>query len=246
MLLLSTDRLLRSAFASKLAYAETPVHACKWPVSKQLHGNCCEMECTISKVIDVKRTGSHAYVWKSGPHSLVVAFRGSHDLLDLCNIVNAKQTGFDFKQYKTHIHTGVLHMFESIESELTKDIYGQTKTKHITFCGHSLGGALAQLAAAYYGAVSENNIRIECHTFGSPMVGADGFKSFHDDNVAESIHVTTSLDPVPRLPLFCAYKPVGSHLRLLTSTWNPLHAHDLDLYINLLQDKLRDQIVTPD
>lgn len=236
-----SDRLLRTAMASKLAYAKTKKNAAAWPVSTQLHGN--SDVCAMSKIIDIKATGSHAYVWKTGSNSLMISFRGSHDLTDLYNMSDIVQKPFHFRQYQSKIHSGVLTMFESIEEELSKEISWRhnngERINHLTFCGHSLGGALAHVSSAYYGALYNNRFHITCHSYGAPKVGDVQFRAFHEANVNESINVITDLDPVPSLLFFDSYVAVGEMLTLKSSTWNPIYAHDLDVYMSKLSDHTR-------
>ncbi|MFW5694712.1 MAG: lipase family protein [Alkalispirochaeta sp.] len=63
--------------------------------------------------------------------------------------------------------------------------------QRVVFCGHSLGGALASLAAVYYGN--------PCHlyTFGAPRVGDERFVRLLPST---SLRFVNAGDPVPSLP----------------------------------------------
>ena len=66
--------------------------------------------------------------------------------------------------------------------------------------GHSLGGALATLAA---GALRANGTNVDLYTYGSPKVGNGEFATFlSDTSKGASYRVTHRDDPVPRLPPF--------------------------------------------
>ena len=70
--------------------------------------------------------------------------------------------------------------------------------------GHSLGGALAQIASA---ALIRDNLAT-CYTFGSPRVGTAGF----DEQVkCPHYRVINNWDLVPGLPLtfFRGYRPIN-------------------------------------
>ena len=67
--------------------------------------------------------------------------------------------------------------------------------------GHSLGAAIATLAAAEFrlsaGWVSENT---ELFTFGSPRVGNIGTVDFLTKQSDKSYRITATADPIPRVP----------------------------------------------
>uniref|UniRef100_A0A915E9G2 Fungal lipase-like domain-containing protein n=1 Tax=Ditylenchus dipsaci TaxID=166011 RepID=A0A915E9G2_9BILA len=72
---------------------------------------------------------------------------------------------------------------------------------HVTFTGHSLGGALASLASIR--TVLDNFRRsdqIKLYTFGQPRVGCSSFAFKHDELVPHSFRVVNRLDIVPHLP----------------------------------------------
>ena len=100
-------------------------------------------------------------------HFLVLAFRGTEkkSVKDIKTDIKAKMTndGIDGK-----IHTGFKeafeHVHEKIESILKEDTF---KDKPLFITGHSLGGALATIAAKRL--VHTGNIA-GCYTFGSPRV----------------------------------------------------------------------------
>jgi acetyl esterase/lipase len=71
--------------------------------------------------------------------------------------------------------------------------------KIITVTGHSLGGALAALAAielrrAYPAAL------VRVYTFGAPRVGNRAFSALYDAHVPDTWAVVNLEDPVPRVP----------------------------------------------
>lgn len=63
--------------------------------------------------------------------------------------------------------------------------------------GHSLGGAVATLAAAYLRAAGTP---VDLYTYGSPRVGNDAFANFVSGQAGLETRVTHLDDPVPRLP----------------------------------------------
>jgi alpha-beta hydrolase superfamily lysophospholipase len=70
-------------------------------------------------------------------------------------------------------------------------------TYRIVTTGHSLGGALAQLAATD---LRNKGYDVTAYTYGSPRIGNDKLCTFIS-NQGRNFRVTHMDDPVPRLPL---------------------------------------------
>jgi len=101
------------------------------------------------------------------------------------------------------IHAGFLEAFESSKAQWESDVRAKVEGngKPVIICGHSLGAALATLAAAYL--LTDFPGRVRLHTFGSPRVGN---KEFADSltGIIHERHVDCR-DIVTRVPpeLFC-------------------------------------------
>jgi alpha-beta hydrolase superfamily lysophospholipase len=199
-------------------------------------------------MIDETSTGVHAYAWKNGVNSTLIAFKGSSSIRDIASSLNFSQTRFSFRDKVVHVHSGVFNMFRSIEGVLTDHLVTDMRLQrpsHVTFCGHSLGGAIAMLAAAYYGNLSNNNIGVACHTFGAPKVGDGAFMEWLDDGVEDLVNLVNDGDIVPALPLVGGYESKfilcdgdgdgGNRFK------DPLKQHDLDTYIEVLRKDLEKQ-----
>jgi hypothetical protein len=95
-----------------------------------------------------------------------------------------------------------------------RDIVAEYPIERIVFAGHSMGGSLATLASAYYGSIFEY-IFITCHTFGSPVIGNDGFVQWFSENVDESTRLEIEEDIVPVIPVNQLFKhvPHGAKLK---------------------------------
>ncbi|WP_439399991.1 lipase family protein (plasmid) [Bradyrhizobium sp. PMVTL-01] len=109
------------------------------------------------------------------------------------------------------VHCGFLEVFSRCKTEIeaaVNESVPSTLAFYIT--GHSLGGALAQIASA---ALNRDNLAA-CYTFGSPRVGTAGL----DEQVkCPHYRVINNWDLVPGLPLgfFRGYRHNGDP-RLLT------------------------------
>lgn len=235
------DRVLRSAIASKLAYAKTVQKSCMMPANVQLHGHVrCDERLRDTWMIDNEKTGVHAYAWRSGVKSTIIAFKGTSNLKDIQTFFDAKPSQFNFRNKNVKVHSGVLKMFQSIEQALNKEIIDNLTLdvgKYITFCGHSLGGAIALFAAAYYSNMTNNNIQIACHTFGAPKMGDIEFHRWLEEGTTDIMNIVAEGDVVPHLPVCPKY--VSGNRVILHNTKNSvldvLKNHDLETYIESIR-----------
>ena len=116
-----------------------------------------------------------------------LAFRGTRDPIDVVTDLTVLSSEFKAKEDlesgiffgRMEVHQGFLSAFESLSQELS-DVMGKLpKDTKLIVTGHSMGGALAQIAAAYY-----------CHmvpilvTFGSPAIGNTAFCEFVERRVS--------------------------------------------------------------
>ena len=92
-------------------------------------------------------------------------------------------------------HRGFDRAYSSIATQLGECL-AQTENLPIYLTGHSLGGALATLAALYL----PIDGLAACYTFGSPRVGDSGLA---DRNRVPIYRIVNGVDPIPSLP------PVG-------------------------------------
>ena len=209
---------------------------------------------------DVKKCIPHAefisspedaqvYFWKIDD-TIYITFRGTSSLKDATVDLNISRYRI---RDRIKVHEGFYMQFKSVEIELTKRLV-HTQAQKIVFAGHSLGGALAQIAAAYYGEIFDF-AHVACHTFGSPRVGNKYFVEWFSKNVDENVRVMNRRDPVPMIPTFhywvhttntCVVLYDDGHTeikkddvpwyqriyRLVSS--GKLHDHDCELYVKRL------------
>jgi pimeloyl-ACP methyl ester carboxylesterase len=201
--------------ASRLAYDEVPKSR------------------RVTRVIARPSTDAHVVVMDDG----VVAFRGTHSTRALLNVARVTSTRppqrLAVREDTCLIHTGVFQMFESVEQDISVAIASLPK---ITFVGHSLGGCVASLAAAYFGSIGPVDRSISCHTFGSPKCGDLAFYNWRDRRVAQALDVVAAADPVPRVWLGCGCGRPGlreQDVLVVTPYQNPLRAHNTDTYMRV-------------
>lgn len=102
------------------------------------------------------------------------------------------------------IHSGFLILWNSSSMATTiKAAFGEMLEKHpagpTLVLGHSMGGALAQLAALDLG-IAYKLEDVKAYTFGSPRVGNSVFADFFNEHVTEAWRFTHGRDIVPSVP----------------------------------------------
>ena len=141
--------------------------------------------------------------------TLVIVFRGtSNDSYTNFKFlkVKLKLNGYDNKDLP-FIHKGFSCKFLNVKNYLNLVIKNYIKNnynKPITFCGHSLGGALATISCCYF-ANKYKNTKMNCITFGSPRVGCDKFVEIYNKSCHKSFRYVLCNDPIPHIPSTLRY-----------------------------------------
>jgi triacylglycerol lipase len=161
---------------------------------------------------DAYRLGATG-IWDSGTDThvvvsqrqdcLIVAFRGTADLRNWLTDLDCERVDLGDG---IEAHRGFSEALQSVWQKL----WPMLNTKlPIVFTGHSLGGALAMLAADRCGA--ENNL---LYTFGQPRVGNKAFCAEFDRRWAgRAFRVVHAQDIVTRVPwLLNAYRHAGTEV----------------------------------
>jgi len=204
-----------------------------------------------------KETGAQAFsIIKNG--ILYIVFRGTESSQDVViNLDIARVPLLPNNKYIL-VHQGFLKQFNSLKDDIVKKIKNTFLNINEIICiGHSLGGALATLAAGYLGCLYKNDHEIICHTFGSPRVGNKHFMRWFQENVksSENARIINHADPVSQIPLSSRFEHVSDALCIMDNLtvknlpdtkwyWrllgfrskccNPVLAHSCDQYIECL------------
>ncbi|MBL8755726.1 MAG: hypothetical protein JNK15_20690 [Planctomycetes bacterium] len=137
----------------------------------------------------VDRAGTHCLIVgpAAGAPFVVAAFRGTDEVRDWLTNFQAVPARWSAGGY---VHRGFRNAFHDVLEALQDDL-GKHAAVPLHLCGHSLGGALALLAATVFGACT-------VRTFGAPRVGDAAFAAtLHGIDVAQ---FATEHDLVPHLP----------------------------------------------
>lgn len=204
----------------------------------------------------------NAYSWIQN-RTLYVVFRGTEGMEDVKIDLMVHMSQLLPGNNSVFVHDGFLEQFRSIHGVLLDTLLDSLKKggliDTVHFTGHSLGAALATLAAGYFSPViREYGCKIKCHTFGCPRIGNRGFVEWFKGLVDESCRFLNFKDPVPLIPVNCFYrhidggieldnnggvtfidKDLATCMRILCLPFNiyyrhPIANHACDLYINRL------------
>ncbi len=147
-------------------------------------------------------------------------------------------------------HSGFNSIFQSMRGDIATFISQQKGVNTIHCIGHSLGGAVANLAADW---VSHNvSANVKLYTFGSPRVGfADGgfatkvTNTLLTENIYRNFHGN---DPVPMIPIFpYTHAPTSGHPYYLPYGGMSISfsAHRMPNYIRSVSGKKWNELIRP-
>lgn len=135
-------------------------------------------------------------------NTLVIGFRGSEEtgITDWITDLKFAQQVFPYGDGNNNIkvHYGFSEAYKSVR-EAVLDAAKKTPHKRIMTTGHSLGGALAKLAALDI----QFNVpgkEISCYTFGAPKVGNTEFVKSYNKRVPNTFRIVNGVDSIPDLP----------------------------------------------
>jgi len=98
------------------------------------------------------------------------------------------------------VHKGFYNSYLSIARQVNlaaKSLLADCQHCHVYITGHSLGGAIATLAAADLYSVTPD---LTLYTFGSPRVGDLAFATYFDKVVPDTFRLVHNADLVPHIP----------------------------------------------
>ncbi|PNP41884.1 lipase [Trichoderma gamsii] len=162
-------------------------------------------------------TGIGGFVAVDSAHQLIVlSVRGSNNLRNFITDVTFAFSDCSFAD-GCSVHDGFNDAWNEIADAATAAISQAVAANpgfSIVTTGHSLGGAVATLAAA---TLRTQGYSIDVYTYGSPRVGNDVFANFVTAQPGGEFRVTHVDDPVPRLPpILFEYRHVSPEFWLST------------------------------
>ena len=154
-------------------------------------------------------TQGQAYVGMSEPDStktaspaIVVGFRGSANVRNWLSDLHYPKMAAYSKCNGCRVHSGFYRAWKALAPGVVAEVlrlHAATPSAQLFVTGHSLGAALAVLAASelHY----SQNLTIDAvYTYGLPRVGNEAFHGFYSNGSHVSWRITHNRDPVPTLP----------------------------------------------
>lgn len=189
---------------------------------------------------------------------ILVVFRGTDDHHDIRIDVNILHRRLvlpyeGMEDSPVRVHSGFITGWKRVRDEVIPYLlfkYEETSLNHFIFVGHSLGGALAQLASLdfqYHMGKLDYPVKIACVTFGAPRVGNAAFKVSRDARVPDTLNLVNENDPIFYQPWrFLGYhrsggiKQVGQKRRIWIPSFMRINSHYMRGYQASL-DRLLDK-----
>ncbi|RAL08914.1 lipase family protein [Aspergillus homomorphus CBS 101889] len=133
--------------------------------------------------------------------AIIVSFRGSHDLSNWIANIDFGLTDASSICSGCEIHSGFWKAWETVASTITAKIEAAL-TSHadyeLVFTGHSLGAALAAVAATV---LRNDGYTVDLYNFGQPRIGNLALADYiTNQNKGSNYRVTHEDDIVPKLP----------------------------------------------
>ena len=145
---------------------------------------------------------------------LLLAFRGSDTFTDWFNNLDVLPAADMFDGISVIVSQGFLAVFGGLRRAVAAAISSPSSAnRKIWLTGHSLGGALAAIAATEF---AHTGRITGLHTFGQPQLGDAAMAGYFNARLAgRSKRFVNNRDPVTRLPL--GYQHVGTLVRFNTA-----------------------------
>ncbi|MDJ0710663.1 MAG: lipase family protein [Woeseiaceae bacterium] len=195
------------ALASKLAYADAGdvvAGVNGWGFDEVRHLSNDDTQCFVC----------------IGPNVAMLAFRGTESFGDWMTNIQFVSKDLDYGR----VHKGFYRAFEDVRSEL-RAMLRDAAPKHVFYCGHSLGGALATIAIAETADIAADYKA--GYTFGQPKTGKSDFRDHFNAHHGEFFRFENDGDIVPRVPP--GYRHVDELILLTDSLSEGFEAASVDL-----------------
>ena len=159
-----------------------------------------------SKLIEDYGTDTQVHVGVED-NNIYVVCRGTSSCQDVISDLKIWRKKCDYLQ-NTSIHSGFLEQYTAVREHVRNEITSlmNESIKRVVFCGHSLGAALATIAALDY--KLQEATEVICVTFASPRVGNKSFSKLFNKNIDMSHRIVFHRDPVTFLPTIIRFNHV--------------------------------------
>lgn len=158
----------------------------------------------------------------------VIAFRGTDSYVDWKTNLMSEAVRVDTRLGSVEIHKGFMKAYNRIGAEVLADVNRLVPdTKGLYLTGHSLGGAMAQIASTQL----ERDNLAACYTFGAPRVGDHSFDRLV---VCPHYRIVNGWDLVTTLPppILTPYHHAGD-TRRLSRLGKPITRRDRSTFLKI-------------
>jgi len=171
---------------------------------------------------------------------LFIIFRGSTGANNNADWISNARIGVQLSSNALPVHIGFNEIFKSMLPSI-KTFIGDNKgnIENVHCVGHSLGGAIATLAADWIKTSLKKNVKL--YTFGAPKPGLMLFatnltRKLEKQNIFRTYHAT---DPVPMIPVFpFVQPPLPGYGHYIPSSESIIsaEAHDMKNYLTSVKE----------
>jgi len=232
--------------------ANVPLYEVQAQLQDHLDQTEANMEDAIQEVVQLRRKVPvyYGFVLESEERSLVV-FRGTQRRVEWLNNISAIHE--DFIDPKVHsplgrVHVGFHGKYKELVDPLPLEVMGRLNpTKPCYVSGHSLGGAIATLAALDAALnLPELRPQLRLYTYASPRVGDVAFANAFQQQVPNSYRIVNLADVVPLVPptqLDGPYVHVGQKWAFLSQNDDVLPNHQIKTYRNAIDQEAENEVI---
>ncbi len=179
------------------------------PHETQILDNLKSEDAKFMSVFGVDKNSAQAALIEHEDY-LCMGFRGTNELADWLDNINAFSTPALFGEFHRGFWNSVEDVWEPIDRRCRE--LQQQRKRPIFFTGHSLGGAMATIAAARY--IQEDKPFTSVYTFGQPRAMTRSTALiFNSECRARFFRFHNNNDLVTRVPArLMGYSHIGSYL----------------------------------
>ena len=178
-----------------------------------------------------------------GGHALYVSFAGTENATDVKVDVNIADTPLPAGWRRAgdpeaRAHKGFVDLYAQLREGVRAKVRNllTPETRAVVLTGHSLGGALATLAALDLANApvvhpqAQAAVPVHAYTFGAPQIGDGAFVKQFNARVPHCVRVVNPFDPVPKLLATQLLHTKGYYPVASLTLDSPLTAHNLSTY----------------
>jgi len=177
-----------------------------------------------------------AQIGEKGRKKWVVLCRGTQEDREWGKNLKATNTTYTILKAKYgKVHQGFYDIYRQFRNDLKNDIHKKVLPKTLIYVtGHSLGGALATLAAFDISMMVGRAYKVHMYNFGAPRVGQNTFYGHFMNKIKRAYRFVNSKDPVTAVPKW-PYYHVG-HRYQFKGKRILFQNHDMFYYNDVLND----------